>query len=133
MQSGTSAKRLSGKFANYGEYLYIEGLASLEQRRQQAQTAHEEQAEREVDGLTFTPEILEKSRAMCPTATVWRRLAHTAPSASAARKRAMYKAESEKDLQECTFQPKVGALPDMHAEVCALQAQQSAAQLLLET
>lgn len=47
---------------------------------------------------------------MCPSATVWRRLAHTAPSASAARKRAMYKAESEKDLQECTFQPKVGVL-----------------------
>ena len=92
------------------QYLYIEGLASLEQRKQQAQAAHEEQAEREVDGLTFTPAISEKSRAMCPTATVWRRLAHTAPSASAARKRAMYKAESEKDLQECTFQPKVGVL-----------------------
>lgn len=108
MQSGISAKKFSGKFANYGEYLYIEGLANLEQRKQHAQVAHEEQAEREVDGLTFTPEISEKSRAMCPRATVWRRLAHTAPSASAARKRAMYKAESEKDLQECTFQPKVG-------------------------
>lgn len=92
------------------QYLYIEGLASLEQRKQQTQAAHEEQAEREVDGLTFTPAISEKSRSMCPTATVWRRLARTAHSASAARKRAMYKAESEKDLQECTFQPKVGTL-----------------------
>jgi hypothetical protein len=94
-------------FANYGEYLYIEGLASLEYRKQQAQIAQEEQIEREVDGLTFTPQISEKSRTMCPVATVWRRLAHTAPSASATRKKAMYKAESEKDLQECTFQPTV--------------------------
>lgn len=107
MQSGSSTKKLGGKFENYGEYLYIEGLASLEQRKQLSQTAHEEQEEREIEGLSFTPEILEKSKAMCSTAPVWQRLTHTAPSASAARKRAIYKAESDKDLQECTFQPKV--------------------------
>jgi hypothetical protein len=79
----------------------------MEQRKQQSVVASEEQAKKELDGLTFQPEISEKSRAMCSGRPVWQRLGSTAPSSSAARKRAAHKAEAEKGLEECTFRPKV--------------------------
>lgn len=108
LQDGQSRKQpLKNEFANYGEYLYIEGLASIEQKKQQSAHASMEQEKKEVDGLTFQPEITEKSRTMCPMFPVWQRLGSTAPSSSAARKRAVHQAESEKGLVECTFKPRV--------------------------
>lgn len=102
--------RFRGDYANYGEFLYIEGLANIEHRRQKAQHVTDELKEQELQGATFQPEILEKSRSMRSHVhvPVWQRLGRHSHTTSAAKRRAIYKADREREnLTECTFKPKV--------------------------
>lgn len=105
-----TAPHLRGEYANYGEFLYIEGLANMEHRRQKAQHVTQEQQEQELFGATFQPEILEKSRSMRAHVhvPVWQRLGRHSCTTSAAKRRAIYQADREREnLTECTFKPKV--------------------------
>lgn len=110
MQTSSSQQHLRGEYANYGEFLYIEGLANMEHRRQKAQHVTQELQEQELQGATFRPEILEKSRSMQSHVhvPVWQRLGRHSRTTSAAKRRAIYQADREREnLTECTFKPKV--------------------------
>ena len=101
---------MRGEYANYGEFLYIEGLANMEHRRQKAQHVIQELEEQKLHGATFQPEILEKSRSMQSHVhvPVWQRLGRHSRTTSAARRKAIYQADRERqNLSECTFKPKV--------------------------
>eukprot|EP00892_Ulva_mutabilis_P011944 jgi/Ulvmu1/9121/UM005_0217.1 len=105
-----SQRHLRGEYANYGEFLYIEGLANMEHRRQKAQHVSQELKAQELQGATFQPEILEKSRSMRSHVhvPVWQRLGRHSRATSAAKRRAIYQADRDRDIfTECTFKPKI--------------------------
>jgi hypothetical protein len=125
-----AAHRTRGDFANYGEYLYIEGLSDLEKRRQRMVRMAREKEAAEVEGLTFKPQISEKARQLKAASRVpaWKRLAAHRQNYRAQHKQNIHRENAqEAELAECTFRPKVGCLcrlcfggfvvPDCHGSV----------------
>jgi hypothetical protein len=107
-----AAHRTRGDFANYGEYLYIEGLSELEKRRQKMVRVAREQEAAEVEGLTFKPQISEKAQKLKAASRVpaWQRLAAQRQGYRSQHKERIYRENAkEAELSECTFRPKVSS------------------------
>lgn len=105
-----AAGRARGDFSNYGEYLYIEGLSDLEKRRKRNVMLAREKATAEVEGLTFQPQISDKSRQLRAgaRAPAWQRLSVQQTKRRAEHQAAIHQSNAQEALlAECTFRPKV--------------------------
>ena len=107
--ASTSARhRANADFANYGEYLYIEGLSELEKKRRKSAVIAEQKQQAEAAGFSFQPSISEKSRRMRAnvSAPAWLRLSKHQSKFREERTLAIHSQNAEEaELAECTFKP----------------------------
>ncbi|BDA47284.1 hypothetical protein COCOBI_10-1300 [Coccomyxa sp. Obi] len=100
--------RDAGGFSSYCERLYAEGLEDLEKRRRRAERVRAEEAEAELEEVTWAPQISRMARNLRrpdPETELWSRLSKPAVHKNKERIKEMLREAEELQEKECTFAP----------------------------
>ncbi|GFH16201.1 PFU domain-containing protein, partial [Haematococcus lacustris] len=104
--------RTHGPFDNYGEMLYAEGLEAAAVQRSKASMVRAEREARELDGVTFAPEITQLAKTLwsggdLDAQPAWQRLSINKQAKMMERIRDLQKQREDGEMRQCTFKPKI--------------------------